>query len=419
MNRRNSRLIFAIVAAVVFALVPAGTAQERRSGWDPATFLQRLDRNGNGSLEPDEMVGRAQGFVDKLGLDTSRPVAIEAIMDAINRQREDAANEERKKAAAQSPAGEWSTPRLVPGFGEDVKLPTVLGFGEAATAAPESESASTGNPDEVSESVRAQVDRVLNQYDPNKDGVLDANEIKNTPWGAPPPQESDTNGDGRLTRSELIERYRKREADSVRFNGPRDDNSRGRRDAGPTPAPAVAPARLDSRPADQPARTAASRSASAESRIADYVQNLLKQYDSDNDGSISAEEQSKMKSSPKGADADSDGKLSRDELTAYYGGGYKSGAAGRASNSATLAAENSADGTAKSAGSGNSQDRARRRENRGRAESARGSAGPEGQRPVKMHEFASEWTAEKLAEFRRLDANRDGVISVDEFQKRD
>ena len=65
------------------------------------------------------------------------------------------------------------------------------------------------------------------------------------------------------------------------------------------------------------------RASSQQDKIADYVQNLLKQYDSNNDGSISNDEMAKMKSVPKGADADSNGQLSRDELTTYYGGGYK------------------------------------------------------------------------------------------------
>ncbi len=172
------RLRFSIAPIlVVLAILAFGSAQERRATWDPASFLQRLDRNGNAVLEPDEMAGRAKGFIEKLGIDASGPVAIENVMNTINRQRQQADQDlATQDAAAKASSTEWSTPRLIPGFGEAVETPTLPGFGLPAGAS--TAVTAEAKPEAVGDSVIAQVDRVLSQYDPNKDLVLDATEIQ-------------------------------------------------------------------------------------------------------------------------------------------------------------------------------------------------------------------------------------------------
>ena len=215
-------LVIALALLSIGSALGQATAEERRARWDPATFLQRLDRNGNAVLEPDEMVGRAKGFIENLGVDASGAVPIANVMQAIDRQRQVADQDRAKSESAKTGNLEWASPRLVPGFGEESKTSTLPSFGQPNSTP--SSANSERDPEDVSESVKSQVDRVFNQYDQNKDMVLDANEIRTTPWGQPSPQESDTNGDGRLTRPEMIERYRKREADSARFNG---NNDRG------------------------------------------------------------------------------------------------------------------------------------------------------------------------------------------------
>ncbi len=411
------RLRFSIAPIlVVLAILAFGSAQERRATWDPASFLQRLDRNGNAVLEPDEMAGRAKGFIEKLGIDASGPVAIENVMNTINRQRQQADQDLAAQGAAKTNSTEWSTPRLIPGFGEAVETPTLPGFGLPAGAS--TAVTAEAKPEAVGDSVIAQVDRVLSQYDPNKDLVLDATEIQRTPWGPPSPQESDTNGDGRITRAELIERYRKRDADSARFNG---GNNRGGPQLG-GPQPDDASRRrtptATSGSTNPPTATANTerpspvRKSSSEDRIADYVKNLLKQYDSDSDGSISADEQAKMKSGPKGADADSDGRLSRDELTSYYGGGYKKPTTNEP------APEASATPITVQANNENTSRPQRRSSRRRTSESSGSPSQVDGQKPMPMHEFTTEWTEAKLTEFREMDANHDGVISVEEFRER-
>ncbi len=62
-----------------------------------------------------------------------------------------------------------------------------------------------------SESVLQQVEETLGNYDLNKDRILDRSEIKRAPWGKPEPSKSDTNSDGKLTYTELANRYFARE----------------------------------------------------------------------------------------------------------------------------------------------------------------------------------------------------------------
>ena len=105
--------------------------------------------------------------------------------------------------------------RLVPGFGETAAVANLPGFGVDAGSIATSQTVAKAVA-EASEWVNSQVDRVLSQYDANRDSILDNSEIGKVEWGQPGPQESDLNRDGRLTREELVMRYRQREVDNQR-----------------------------------------------------------------------------------------------------------------------------------------------------------------------------------------------------------
>ncbi len=419
------------------------TAQERSEGrsegrrrWDPASFLQRLDRNGNKVLEPDEMQGRAQGFVSNLGFDTNSPIPIENVIEKVNRDRSEA-EKERETRSAEAKRGDML--RLVPDFGEEVALPAVAGFDEAADAG--NSALAKKSLEEASDSVRSQVERVLRQYDENKNGALDANEIQNASWGQPSPAESDANRDGRLTQDELIARYQSRERDTERMNSRGGGNDSGgpeesRRSFGRVRSQGDdrggesrsgtgrSGDRQNSSSSTTPSssRSGSTRPAATSSsadRIAGYVSSQLDKYDKNHNGSLDSDELSAMSNAPKNADADGDGILSRSELEQYYGGGYRSSSSGNAEASAkpeasSGRAERAAAEPSKDEGAG----RFRRRDSGVRR--SRDSSNSSSDGTIRMSDFEPEepWSEEKLKRFYELDANGDGIITPAEFNRR-
>ena len=194
--------------------------------------------------------------------------------------------------------------------------------------------------------------------------------------------------------------WRRNEQDSADDRG----SSSERSPAAPSDAPAPSAA-----PAPPPSRT------SAGDRIGDYVANLLKQYDKNYDGALDGEEVKQMKAAPKNADADSDGRLSRDELFQYYGGGYKAPAG---SGQPQKSANEAPGGGPPDSDARESSQRSSRRFRRDEPDNAPPpSRSLDGSRPILMHEFAEKWTEERLEEYYRLDLNRDGVITPEEFRR--
>ena len=94
------------------ALIVASSAQaqERRGRWDPSGFLQRLDRNQNGVLEPDELSDRSRGFIENLGLATGEPVPIQQVIDKINRDRQEADSQIAQPEQGKTSSTEWNSP---------------------------------------------------------------------------------------------------------------------------------------------------------------------------------------------------------------------------------------------------------------------------------------------------------------------
>ena len=72
-------------------------------------MLKRFDRNGDGTIHPDELDERtrrfAGGFLKRLGVDPDKPIRIDELAERIKKEREkrDSGGDAKKKKAAKVP----------------------------------------------------------------------------------------------------------------------------------------------------------------------------------------------------------------------------------------------------------------------------------------------------------------------------
>ncbi len=194
-----------------------------RGGFDPSEFLKRLDANGNGQIDPEESEGRAGYFLKRIAennpdIDLSKPVPLERVERAFAAARErreldqNEGDRGRDRGRGRNDDGDRSrnddgdrdrprssTPAkvepLVPGFGVESDLPVVPGFGllSAATAVIK-----------ITDDDRRDAERRFRYYDRDKDGVLNADEMRQARSGDY--EQYDRNHDGQLTVDELAVR---------------------------------------------------------------------------------------------------------------------------------------------------------------------------------------------------------------------
>ena len=188
-------------------------------------FLSRMDTNGNGLLDPEETQGPARMFLERTGLDLSRPIPLDQVARSFeemrNRRMEEMGRGGRERG--EGPPREGGGDRagggrgergeegpqlrdvqpLVPGFGEPDLFDPVPGFGDLGERFAV----------KIEDQDMQEAQRTLARYDANNDGVLDADEIRNARWGEDPLL-TDRNRDGRLTLTELALRYAMRRVEN-------------------------------------------------------------------------------------------------------------------------------------------------------------------------------------------------------------
>ncbi len=98
-----------------------GDREERRDDrrerrFDPTELLKRMDANGNGQLEPDEVSDRARGFIERAatqaGLDMKQPLPIEKLSAAMQNRNDGERKEGEGETKSETPA---ATPPPAPG----------------------------------------------------------------------------------------------------------------------------------------------------------------------------------------------------------------------------------------------------------------------------------------------------------------
>jgi Ca2+-binding EF-hand superfamily protein len=262
----------------------------------------------------------------------------------------------------------------------------VPGFGTDAGSSAASVNRGVTLAERFHPNVVAYVEQVMRRYDRNTSGKLEREEWLSARWRSDPAS-SDLNKDGVLTREELCERVKSYDE----FRG-LSTNSSGA--SGNSVASAADKAKFD-----------------------EYARGLMRRYDENDNGVLDADEIQRMSSFHRGADANGDNVITRDELA------VRLSSYGSAGNSSSEERSGDADGNRRSpiaAASSSGRSYGSRGGLRFRSASerlpkglpdwfARNDADADGQ--ISMAEFAISWTEEKLAEFAAYDRNGDGLIT--------
>ncbi len=425
---RGSLCLKAMTMVCVFSVAASSAwAQDndrRRSGrssFDIESYLNQRDTNKNGRLDRNEFSegGRTERFLKGMGIDTSSSsISIKKIVAK-------AAGDRKKMEEKQNSNDPMNSGPKVPGFGVNDGVAPRPTFG-AADVAPLTT--------KFSDKVIADVDQTLARYDRNKDYRLDRDEIRRARWGSPSPADSDTNGDGKLSRTELLNRYYLREqysrdaksksesakdkkvedsrrsGDRRRFTSSSANNSTSRSYGSPrSSSSSRGSTRSSSRtsPTRITSKTVGASPADDRSKYENYVSGLMKNYDKDNDGKLSKTEIKSMRRPPTAADSDKDGFISKDELIDSLSGKNK--------KTATATTTTKAKTDSKSSRSGSkSYSSSRKSRSSGRSGSF-SSLDKDQDNRVEMHEFSTEWDDKKVEEFYEKDKNGDGVITAKEW----
>ncbi|QDV67435.1 EF hand [Rosistilla carotiformis] len=184
-----------------------------RGGFDPSSFIDRLDRNGNGMIDTDEMEGPAKFMLDRMArdnpkIDTSKPISLDSLKQGFEKmrgQRDSGRDSDRDRDRGRDRDAErreveeaMELDLLVMGFDVEKPAEPVPGFGSAG----ELFAVRVTPADERTATER------MGRYDRNKNGYLDKEEMSGNWFGNP--LDFDRNGDGRLSPAELAVRYARR-----------------------------------------------------------------------------------------------------------------------------------------------------------------------------------------------------------------
>jgi Ca2+-binding EF-hand superfamily protein len=256
------------------------------------------------------------------------------------------------------------------------------------------------------------VERMLSEQDKNKDGYIDSEEWKAGRWSTPP-ESSDTNKDGRLSKLELCvriaNRYGSRDRDRDRDRNRDDDKNKS-------------------------SSSSSSSGSSSDDKFRSYAEGLLKQHDKNKSGYLEKDEIAELKGNYRTADVNGDGVITVEELAnklKSYSAGSSSGSSTSSSRSSSSTSSNSGSTTPvvkrtpwwKKDTKEMAAEPVERKSYRFLSPTERlpkglpdwflrNDANADGQ--VMMVEYAATWTETAAAEFSKYDVDGDGFISPEE-----
>ncbi len=313
--------------------------------------LERLDRNHDGSIDPSEITSLSRPYLERVA---------DARRMSLDRPNRIEAWQEAARIYYALKNG-VAEKRVVPNsqstvveFGPQKNDPLVPEFGLPEIKYPY-----------IQEDLD-EADATLKRTDLNRDGYIDREEAQRDLWTHRDPFEEDYDRDNRLSRLELSQRYARRRL----LSGASSELIQKARRVGS----GIRPADTNSQDSDNNRRWDRDRS----SRYY-LTSSVLERFDLNRSGRLEEAEAIELGLPVGRIDVDRDGELSRQELTAYLtelqdeAGDISEGLPGWFYERDTNHDEQ-----------------------------------------VAMDEFATEWSDEKAAEFQKLDANQDGLLTISE-----
>lgn len=333
------------------------------NAYGQAEWIRRIDKDRNGSIEPDEISDRARGYLERFarpyGLSLSRPNSVERLEEAARRYyaRQNRDDRDRDNESPSGPS--------IKGFGPGEDLALIPGFGLADVRYP------------YTAADVASAKRAMERYDRDENGYIDAREFSRVRWSETTPSDFDFNKDGRLSVIEVTQRYAKRRINEQREllaqqlsppsnreagrDGNDDDDRRSRWDRWRN-------------------RGRAGQSRDGDRGSGSLATTLIERYDFNKNDLLDANEMVSVGIPIAQVDYDRDGRVSKDELTQFLFSKLEQEASDMRELVPTWFFERDIDGDDQ----------------------------------VTMAEFTDEWSQDKLVEFEQFDINRDGIITVNE-----
>ena len=318
--------------------------------------LEKLDRNGNGAIDPDEITPLSRPYFEQLmragsrerRLDLDRPNKISDLQEIARRYyaaRNGLTEDRRVRVSGQSES------TVLP-FGPQPDQPLVPEFGLAEMKFPYTQ-------DDLDFA-----DRTMRSHDENRDGYIDRDESSRHKWTHRNPFADDLNKDDRLSRLELTQRYaRRRLLDRWSHEFRKKDWRTG------------GEVRSSREPEERQDESRWWRQGGSDFWL---TASLMGRFDSDKNGRLDQQEAEGLEISIARIDTDRDGELTREELYDYI-----------------------KDEQTEAGGSDELPDWFYELD-------------VNQDRQVAMHEFATEWTNEKLEEFASFDTSGDGLLTAEE-----
>ena len=314
--------------------------------------LERLDKNENGEIDPHEITPLARPYLERIA--ESHRMSLERSND-IDKLQEAARIYHALKNGV---AGKRVQPQLnatVRPFGLDHEDEVIPDFGLAEVEYP------------YTLEDLEEADRTLGRYDRDDDGYIDYQEMLRAKWTHRDPMKEDYDGDNRLNRLELAQRYARRRLLS-------DDSDelvqRARRVGN-----GIRPSDRDQD--ERRSRTEWYRKGGDNIRL---TWDLMERFDRNRNGKLQSTETAELGLPVNQIDTNRDGEITREEMHQYVSVMQDESGAGATPIPEWFFERDSND---------------------------------DGQ--VEMFEFASEWNRSLIDEFTELDINSDGFLTVEEM----